>query len=160
MPSVWRIATDSPTYTADDLTGAGARISGGRWNHIGAAVVYASNSIALACLETVVHLNTLGLPANRYLMQIDIPDDVWTRRERYDQADLPLGWDAIPAGKVSRDFGSLWLAEQRSALLLVPSIVVPEESNVLLNPAHGDAKFISCRKIRKWTYDPRLRAIW
>src|SRR5437763_13633524 len=69
----WRIAPDTPDYTADDLTGEGARQSGGRWNRVGTPMVYASGSIELACLETIVHLRAGDLPLNRYLVQIELP---------------------------------------------------------------------------------------
>ena len=75
--TVWRIATDTPNYEADDLSGAGAKATGGRWNEKGMAVVYASETRALACLETFVHLNAGGLPLNRYLVAITISDVIW-----------------------------------------------------------------------------------
>lgn len=153
---VWRIATDTRQYTADDLSGTGASLSGGRWNDIGTAVVYCSESRALACLETVVHLNAGGLPFNRYLVEIEVPDDVWASAETADASSLPVGWDAEPAGLTSIRFGSAWAAGLRSALMLVPSVIVPEEQNVLINPAHPDASRIKARKRRKWLYDPRL----
>lgn len=151
--SIWRIATDARTFSADDLSGAGARISGGRWNEAGTAMVYAAGSRALACLETVVHLNAGGLPLNRYLVEIEVPGDVWAAAE---EATPGVGWDAEPAGHVSIDFGTDWAAARRSALLLVPSAIVPEEINVLINPAHADSRRITARKVRKWLYDPRL----
>ena len=61
---LWRIGADPLDYTADHITGAGAKITGGRWNRKGHAVLYASSSIALACLETVAHMNSGGLPLN------------------------------------------------------------------------------------------------
>ena len=70
----------------------------------------------------------------------------------------PVGWDAIPTGKVSLDLGDAWINEKRSALLLVPSVIVPEESNALINPAHPDAAEITATKVRKWLYDARIRA--
>ncbi len=73
---VWRIATDTMSYEADDLSGVGAKSTGGRWNAVGDALVYASETQALACLETVVHLNAGGLPLNRYLVSVTIPDEV------------------------------------------------------------------------------------
>jgi RES domain-containing protein len=154
--SVWRIATDTPTYTADDMSGAGAKITGGRWNRKGGAVVYCASSIALACLETVVHLNTGGLPLNRYLVRIDIPDHTWAAAVAVTAASAPVGWDAIPEGKVSLDHGDVWLASGASALMLVPSIIVPEEHNVLINPAHAEAAAITPTKLRRWLYDPRI----
>jgi RES domain-containing protein len=152
--SAWRIATDAPGYTADDLTGTGAKLSGGRWNRPGSAMIYSASNISLAVLETFVHLKAGGLPLNRYLVELAIPDEVWERAT----ALLPpaVGWDAIPAGKVSLDEGDRWLKANTSALLVVPSVIVAEERNVLINPLHPDTQKISVHKVRKWTYDPRL----
>lgn len=155
--SIWRIATDTRAYTADDLSGAGAALTGGRWNDVGTQMLYASSSRALACLETLVHLNAGALPLNRYLVEIRIPDAVWKAAERASAESLPVGWDAEPAGMTSVRFGSAWAGRNRSALLLVPSIVVPEEPNILINPAHPDAAKLTAHKLRKWLYDPRLR---
>ena len=152
----WRIAVDTLTYTADDLSGNGAKATGGRWNSRGQAMLYCASSIALAALETVVHLGAAGLPLNRYLVRIDIPDTVWDSREELSPLTAPGGWDALPAGRVSVDFGDSWLARGASALLAVPSIVVPEEQNILVNPRHPEAALISATKLRKWLYDPRL----
>ena len=152
----WRIATDTPTYTADDMTGTGAKRSGGRWNEKDEAVVYSSESRALAGFETLVHLKAAGLPFNRYLVRVDIPDPVWDAAERLDAAHLPVGWDAEPAGKVSIDLGTNWLRSRRTSLLVVPSVIVPEEFNILINPGHPDAGAITSTKERRWLYDPRL----
>jgi len=151
--SVWRIATDTPAYTADDLSGAGAKATGGRWNAAGVAMLYASESVALACLETLVHTKAVGLPFNRYLVRMDIPDAVWAAAEVFPGH---VGWDALPAGRVSIDYGTQWARHGRSALLRVPSVVVSEEFNVLINPAHPDAVAITAVKERKWLYDPRF----
>lgn len=156
MPTVWRIATDTRDYEADDLTGAGAKVSGGRWNEPGIPMIYAAGSRALACLETVVHLNAGGLPLNRYLVEIDVPGDIWAQAEVATAMSLSVGWDASPAGRVSIDFGSGWARRKRSLLLFVPSVIVPEESNILINPAHSDLSRLRARKVRKWVYDPRL----
>lgn len=153
---LWRIATDTKAYTAEDVSGTGAKISGGRWHEVGVGLVYSSESRALACLETVVHLNAGGLPFNRYLVEIDVPDDVWQAAKTADQWTLPVGWDAEPAGLESIRYGSTWVASVGSALLLVPSVIVPEERNALINPLHPDAARIKARKVRKWLYDPRL----
>jgi len=92
--TVWRIATDTPAFDADDLSGAGAKATGGRWNAAGVAAVYTSQTRALACLETVVHLNAGGLPLNRYLVEVRIPDKVWANAQTTNSASLPVGWDA------------------------------------------------------------------
>jgi RES domain-containing protein len=150
----WRIATDAPGYTADGLDGTGAKLSGGRWNRPGNAMLYCATNISLAVLETFIHIKAGGLPLNRYLVELSIPDAVWERAWRLEVP--PVGWDAIPAGKVSLDAGDNWLKANVSALLIVPSVIVGEECNVLLNPLHPDTRQITARKVRKWTYDPRL----
>ena len=72
---LWRITSDTADYEADELRGTGAERTGGRWNQVGQRVIYASTSIALACLETVVHLNARGLPLNRFLVAIEVPEE-------------------------------------------------------------------------------------
>lgn len=154
--SVWRIATDTPDYEADDMTGAGAWTTGGRWNRAGTHIVYASENIALACLETFVHLAANPLPFNRYLVRLDIPDAVWAAAEVVTADTAPVGWDALPAGRASIRFGTEWASQARSACLKVPSLISPEEQNVLINPQHPDAAEITAIKLRKWLYDPRM----
>lgn len=153
---VWRIAVNTPTFKADDLSGEGAKKSGGRWNKKGTPVLYASESIALACLETLVHINAQGLPLTRYLVRIDIPIKVWDLAKKLSPKTAGIGWDALPAGMVSIDKGQKWLQSNASALLFVPSVVIPQASNVLINPLHPDIKLIKAKKIEKFSYDPRL----
>lgn len=155
--TLWRIATDTRAYAADDLSGAGAKLTGGRWNDKGTAMVYTSSNRALACLETLVHLKATALPLNRYLVELSVPDDIWVGAEELTQATAAVGWDAIPAGLVSVDYGTEWASANRSAMLRVPSVIIPEEHNVLINPSHPDALRISARKVRKWNYDPAVR---
>ena len=154
--SVWRIATDAKDYEADDLSGKGAEITGGRWNDKGTPLVYTSTNRSLAALETIVHLNSGGLPLNRYLVEIVIPDDVWNAAEALDHTNAPVGWDAEPASRASSNFGTRWARAATSPLLRVPSVIVPEESNVLINPRHPDIAAIKARKVRKWICDPRI----
>lgn len=154
--SVWRIATEAPSFSATDRTGEGAKLSGGRWNRVGTPLLYCSSSISLACLETCVHLGAkAGLPLNRYLVEVKIPFIVWSRSIKLLAASM-IGWDALPQGRTSIEAGNAWLVSRSSAVCLVPSVVVPEEQNVLLNPLHSDYSQITIKKIRKWTYDARL----
>lgn len=150
---VWRIASDTPDDRADELTGTGAKSSGARWNRKGHAMLYCGSHISLAILEALVHLKAGGLPLNRYLVELDIPTLLWKKAKHLRHP--PVGWNAIPTGKVSMDIGDHWLRSDSSALMLVPSVIVAEEFNVLINPNHAETRHIIAKKIRKWTVDPR-----
>ena len=152
--SLWRIAAETPGYAADDLAGTGARLTGGRWNSKGVSIVYSAGSIALAILETVHSLRGGGLPLNRFLVRIDVPDEVFAARTRF--APPPGGWDAIPAGLSSISAGDAWVASGAAALAEVPSVLVPEERNVLIHPQHRDLARIQAHTVRRWHFDPRL----
>ena len=153
--TLWRIGVDTPGYEAHDTSGKGAETSGGRWNQVGTPMLYSSTSRALACLETIVHLAGESLPLNRYLVKLAVPATAWKAALVVNPAKL-VGWDAEPAGKASLDWGTRWAGAKSTLLARVPSIIVPEELNVLINPAHPDATSIRAFKVRKWTYDVRL----
>jgi len=150
--ALWRIAATTIKYVASDMSGTGAKNTGGRWNSIGMAVTYSSENIALAVHEAVVHPKIGGLPLDRYLVRIDVPDEVWAARQVLTPA---VGWEALPAGMISIQAGDAWLQGLASALLVVPSVVVPEESNMLVNPLHPAAASIVATRVRKWHYDSR-----
>ncbi len=121
-------------------------------------MLYASESRALACLEVLVHLNSGDdLPLNRYLVAIEIPDSAWKQRVRF-EPDIHIGWDAEPAGLVSLDWGTNWSNSRNSLLAEVPSVIVPDESNFLMNPLHPDMSQVSVRKDRRWLFDRRLKS--
>jgi RES domain-containing protein len=156
---LWRIATDTPSYRADDLSGTGAKITGGRWNRPGTALVYAAESIALAALETIVHLTGgMALPLNRILVRVEVPDDQWAARAIFDRA-AGVGWDVEPPGIVSLDWGDAWAAGAATLLAEVPSVVIPEANNVLINPGHAALPELRVTRVRRWTYDGRLRSV-
>jgi RES domain-containing protein len=155
---VWRIAVDTPAYSATDLSGTGAKLTGGRWNRPGLALLYTSSSISLAALETVVHLKSGGLPLLRYLVRIEIPNEVWANAQALTHTSAAQGWDALPATNASMETGEAFVNRGHSALLLAPSVIVPEEANVLINPVHPDSARIRATRLRHWTYDPRLIA--
>jgi RES domain-containing protein len=153
--TLWRIGSDTPAFEAHDTSGQGAEASGGRWNRVGTPMLYTSTTRALACLETIVHLSGESLPLNRYLVKLTVPAAAWKAAKVVDPARL-VGWDAEPAGRVSLDWGTNWASARQTLLARVPSIIVPEESNVLINPAHPDAKLVRSTKVRRWVYDARL----
>lgn len=155
---LWRIAAETRQYGATDLSGGGAAASPGRWNDYKQAVVYSAPTIAIAVLETAAHIDDAGLPLNRFLVEIHVPDAVWAAREELAVASLSSGWSAIPAGQASVRVGADWLVSKRSAILLVPSVIVPEEFAALINPMHPDAARIAAKVVRPFEYNKLFRA--
>jgi RES domain-containing protein len=154
---VWRIATETHAYGPEDLSGMGAFHGGGRWNSKGRAVVYTASSIALATLEVIAHLERDEIPQNRFLVEIDVPDTVWQKRLQRVAADLPPTWSAIPAGRTCAKLGDDWLDSQGSCVMCVPSVIVPEEMNVLINPSHPDTDKLTVRVLRRIDLRTALR---
>ena len=155
---LWRIATETREYNADDLTGAGAAKTPGRWNDKDDHVIYTAPSIAIAVLETATYVDAAGLPLNRYLVEITIPRPAWKQREVINVSSLPATWDAVPAGRGSVRFGSDWLSSKRSPILVVPSVIIPEENATLINPKHPLAEGISARVVRRFDYNKLFRS--
>ena len=154
---LWRIAAETRQYAADDVTGGGAAAHPGRWNDDKQPVLYTAPTIAMAVLETAAHVDDAGLPLSRYLVRLLVPDDVWSQREEFAVAALPPTWSAIPAGRASVKIGSDWLASFRSSILLVPSVIVPEEWASLINPLHPDARRIAATIVRPFEYNRVFR---
>lgn len=155
---LWRIAAETRQYGAVDLSGAGAAKSPGRWNEVGQPVVYSAPTIALAVLETAAHIDDGGLPLNRFLVEIAVPEATWMSRQTLDVGRLDITWSAIPAGRGSVKPGSDWIRSTSAALLLVPSVIVPEEPIVIINPAHPDAAGLKARAVRLFDYKRLFRA--
>ncbi len=155
---LWRIVAETRKYAATDLSGGGAAASPGRWNDDKEPIVYCAPTIAIAVLETAAHIDDAGLPLNRYLIEIDVPDALWAQREELDLARLPATWSAIPAGRASVKIGSEWLSSLRSAILLVPSVIVPEERASLINPRHPSADAITANIVRRFEYNRLFRS--
>jgi RES domain-containing protein len=154
---LWRIAAETRQYKADDVTGRGAAKSPGRWNEAGQALLYTAPTIAIAVLETAAHIDDSGLPLNRYLVRLEMSPAVWRKREELDPAALPPTWNAIPAGAASAEVGSAWIKSLRSAILMVPSVIVPEERATLINPAHPDATKVKAEVVRPFEYNKLFR---
>lgn len=140
MIATWRIAK----RRFADLSGAGARTFGGRWNTPGEAVVYLADHPALAALEVRVHLDLPPdlLPDDYVLMRVDLPDEPPT--------EIPT----IPED--TKAAGDSWIAAGQTAVLRVPSIIVPEASNFLLNPAHPAAALSRIVSVVQFSFDRRL----
>lgn len=130
MRTVWRITTER--FAASAFDGEGARLYGGRWNPKGVPVVYTADSQSLALLEMLVQDEPLR--ARYVLIPVHLAADLGTERIELDQ--LPTDWRTPAARPVLQRIGRDWLERGESALLDVPSAVVPAERNVLLNPHH------------------------
>jgi RES domain-containing protein len=154
---LWRIAAETRKYSATDLSGGGAAVNPGRWNDDSEPVIYSAPTIAIAVLETAAHIDNAGLPLNRFLVEIDVPNNVWDLREELNLKSLSAQWSAIPAGKASVALGSAWLKQCSSPILLVPSVIVPEEWAALINPAHAASASITAKVTRPFEFNRLFR---
>jgi len=148
---LYRIAK---TAFVRDLTGFGAKLYGGRWNHQGTALVYSSETRALATIEYLVHVSMANMPIDLSMAVLEVPDD--SISEEIAAPSLPKNWRDFPAPPELADLGTRWARSVRSLLLIVPSAVVPEEHNVLLNPLHSDMKRVVLRDVETYEMDQRL----
>lgn len=153
MPIVWRLTR--PEF-ADKLDGAGARLFGGRWNSRGQSAVYTSSHLSLSVLEAYVNIPPGlrdDLPALQ-AVQLSVPDDAKVRTVRPNElAVLMKAADPISA---ARAIGDEWIEAQAEFILVVPSILVPEETNLILNPAHPGMRDVEIVLTRRFHFDPRL----
>jgi RES domain-containing protein len=149
--TVWRICRAQHAR----FDGEGARLYGGRWNHPGAAVVYTSGSLSLAALELFVHVDTDLLPVDLVSVPAQIPARL--ARSVLDERELPARWRTCPPPEALQDLGSQWAERGETAVLSVPSVVITEERNYLLNPGHTDFAEIVVGAPRPFSFDPRMR---
>jgi len=145
---LWRISD----YV--DLSGQGGLIGSARWHSRGRRIVYLADHPASALLEVLVHLEVdpAELPDAFQLLAVDVPDGIAAERIR--QEELATGWKQDFS--LTRATGDGWLSAGRTALLQVPSAIVPASFNCLLNPAHRDASAIKVGQIIPAPFDPRL----
>lgn len=163
IPSVSGYRIVAPRWADDALSGEGARKYGGRWNSPGQPLVYLGGSRALAALEMLVHLTTPLSRAKVYkIIQVTIPENLISE---YPLHILPENWRDYPATQLTQEIGDDWLKASQEAhashfsghlALRVPSILIPEETNLLINPQHPDFKKISSNSPVNFSFDPRL----
>jgi RES domain-containing protein len=148
----WRV--EKKKWLATAKSGDGARLAGGRWNSPGVNLIYASEHLSLALLEILVHA---PLPSQRAVARarakIVIPD---AGIEQVTPRSLPSGFGPDLAYAVTQAIGDRWIREQRTAVLVVPSAIVPVEHNVLLNPAHPDFSKCGWSRFEDIQLDPRM----
>ena len=140
-------------HAAEAFTGEGARVYGGRWNSVGTPMVYAAQSRALAAMETLVHTSGSGRRLDYVMFEIDIPDLLL---QNVDHASLPGDWQSLVPPASLQVIGSEWQASMASAVLLVPSVLIQQESCVLLNPEHADTAQIMIHYPVDFAFDERL----
>jgi RES domain-containing protein len=152
---VFRIEREK--YLKTTLAGIGAALTEGyRWNSLSTYLVYTAESRALATLEVSVHLDlTEDLPTDRYFVEIDIPDDI-TMLE-LETEDLPDRWDSKPPILETQFIGDDFVKEKNAAVLKVPSSIVPQEFNYLINPNHSDSERISVVSVALFNFDSRFQ---
>ncbi len=148
---VFRIAKNK---FIDDLSGAGSRLHGGRWNKKGTAVVYTSCYRSLAALELIVHVPQKNLTNDYQLAIIDIPEGI-NMKIIYAES-LPEHWRTVSINPHLQGIGDRWLAEGMYCILQVPSVVIPQEWNYVINPAHPEAKEIRIVKTEDLILDERF----
>ena len=148
--TVWRIC--KARYAAID--GEGSRLYGGRWSDPEIPVVYTAGSLSLAALEVLVHLDPDLMPEDLVAIPAEIPAGL--ERSYVDVGDLPSVWRSYPGPDSLRDIGTRWAMSGESPVLVVPSVVIPEERNYLLNPAHPEISLIVVGDPRPFSFDPRM----
>lgn len=131
---VWRLT--SPRFARDPLSGQGAKLYGGRWNESGTAAVYAADSLALALLEWLVHVDIDTAPRTIVAHRLSWPDNLPFDEWRIE--DLPENWEELPAPPKTQALGTGWLQQSGAVAVRVPSIVVKHEHCWVLNPVHKD----------------------
>ncbi len=140
---------------ADDLTGNGARLFGGRWNNEGLFALYTSSSRSLALLETLAHTPAKMLGVRIYnLITVSIQDDMIA--EQILISSLPSGWDEPDTRPVTKKLGDKFLRDKKKLLIAVPSVLMPEESNYILNPLHTDMRKVKIINKRRIYFDKRM----
>jgi RES domain-containing protein len=144
------------TRYAHDLSGEGARLFGGRWNHKGAACLYTSASRALALLEYTVNVNVDDIPRALSFTTLEIPDR--SIRE-IAVSDLPGDWRAVPSPVSAKDLGTAWLNSRTHLVWRVPSTVIPSEFNYLLNPRHAEISAVKILAVDDFVYDVRIKMV-
>jgi RES domain-containing protein len=148
----WRIAKKQ---YALERAGIGARTYGGRWNSPGVAAIYAGMSPEISAMEKLVHAGDI-LPVDLVLVRLNLPDDE-TLYHRCSVAELPSGWDDLPGSTVAVEFGNAFIDAGAQLGMIVPSVVMPEASNIILNPNHREFAKVEMTVVRPFEFDSRLR---
>lgn len=148
----WRIVKKQ--HQKDAFSGKGARSYGGRWNPVGIPLIYTAESISLAALEMVVHLTGQKLLQESFVT-IPITFDP-SHLQTFDRRKLPKDWASLPPPASTQAIGLNWINGLGSAVLKVPSTIIPEEHHYLINPDHPDFRKMTIGTPERFLFDPRL----
>jgi RES domain-containing protein len=151
MPLYYRIVQER--WAVDAFNGEGARLYGGRWNLPGTAAVYLAESRALAALEILVHAPREALRLSWMVIEVDVPEALI---EKAPLERLPKTWREQPSSSAAQNFGSQWLRAKRNLSLQMPSVVIPEERTLLVNPLFPAMSELKPKKPRVFRFDERL----
>ena len=141
-------------FARNPLDGRGGLFASGRWHTPRRLVCYASESLALASLEVLVHCDPDLVPRDLVAIEVDIPASVVV--EELDPRRLPRAWRRYPAPRALQRLGNTWLDRAAACVLRVPSAIVPSESNFLINPVHPDIRRLHVVRKSPFRFDPRL----
>lgn len=142
-----------PKY-AGDISGNGAKLYGGRWNEKGTAIVYFGSSRAMAMMELLVHLRPDDLHRQYAIASFEVPDD---KIYKVALEQLPKSWQSEEQKAYLRKIGKRFVEEGKHLLMQVPSVLVEEEFNYLLNPLHADVRKVQMVSQRLFSFDNRLK---
>lgn len=141
-------------YYSNDLSGRGAELSGGRWNSKGVAALYTSSSRALCTIEIIVHIPAGIIPKDYYLISIEFPDNAPVKA--IDIKDLPANWNSNPISVSTQRIGNTFFSEQKALVLKVPSAIIKDEWNYIINPMHESFREVKILSIEPFALDARL----
>jgi RES domain-containing protein len=151
--TAWRLVTVRHGSATEAFSGEGARLFGGRWNSPGFAVIYASDSLALAALEALAHSDRRRFERRYLAYRLRLPERlVLTLAD----GDVPRDWRDRPVSLSARRIGDGWVSEGASVALSVPSVLVPLERNLVVNPAHPDFRALEIFEPLEFVFDSRL----
>jgi len=150
--NVYRI---SKSKYKNDLEGIGAKIAGGRWNNIGIACIYTSESRALAVLAYAANIELDLMPRALHMTTCEIPEKEFYT---FEEKDFPGDWNMMPSPQSTKDFGSIYLKDINILGIKVPSTIIPDEFNYLINPASKILSTITILESKDYVFDTRVKS--
>ena len=151
MATYYRIV--QAEWARNAMTGEGAWLHGGRWNPPGLHAVYLAESRALAALEIIVHAPREVMSLDWRIIEVEVPDELI---QSASIADLPAGWQNLPSSLTAQNFGAAWLRARKALALKLPSVIIPKEHTLMLNPRHADVVKLRLSKPKEFRLDPRF----